>query len=393
MNQQRHAPTSPGPASRILHPRAGFTLVELLVVIAIIGILAALIATAAAGALKRARQAQIKVELDQLSMAFETYKDTNGSYPPNCQVDDTNFDAATPEPTPAPINESQVLTDLKRHLRQAFPHQREPENLLRALVGDSATVGSGTGQALPGGMSAGEAIVFWLGGFSSDPKYPISGEGGPSYAPLVIKPGANPSEYRTLDPISNRKWIMPLAVARLGPRDDQGYFPAPATGPNASLGKRFIEFTDANGVLRRINFWQYIAPKSQQPYVYFDTSRHPAGIQLAVGGTVLGPFDPPAASDLAGDMVLHVHAVKKVSDSITPNGVPIQFATPDKFQILHAGIDGEWGEEVFELMSAHGVNGSTNPNDYLPFPTGPFTGEAADTIVNFSEATLEDSQP
>ena len=35
--------------------------------------------------------------------------------------------------------------------------------------------------SLHGGMTAGEALVFWLGGFSSDPKYPISGEGGPSY--------------------------------------------------------------------------------------------------------------------------------------------------------------------------------------------------------------------
>ena len=50
---------------------------------------------------------------------------------------------------------------------------------------------------LPGGMSAGEAVVFWLGGFSSDEKYPISGEGGPSY---LVQNSGN-SGNAALDPV------------------------------------------------------------------------------------------------------------------------------------------------------------------------------------------------
>jgi hypothetical protein len=178
---------------------------------------------------------------------------------------------------------------------------------------------------------------------------------------------------------------MPLELARLAPRADDGFF-------NEGDG-RFIEYEVAvNGVTqtRRINFWQYVPKKSTQPYVYFDTSRHLPEPR----------FDPPAATLPTGlgpdGNGLHVHAIKKAAESF---GAPlvIEFANPEKFQILHAGVDDEWGEEAFELMSAHGVvEAGRDPSkvtEYLPYPTGPFTGEIADTIVNFSPATLEKSQP
>jgi hypothetical protein len=105
---------------------------------------------------------------------------------------------------------------------------------------------------------------------------------------------------------------------------------------------------------------------------------------------LLGAYDPPAATDLNPN-ALHVHAIKTRSQSAN-DAVQIQFANKDKFQILHAGIDDEWGEEAFEEMSIHNV-GTNDPDNYLLFPNGPFTGEVADTLTNFSEGTLEASQP
>jgi prepilin-type N-terminal cleavage/methylation domain-containing protein len=388
-NIQHRASSHVGAASRaaLCPPRLGgptraaFTLIELLVVITIIGILVALLTVAAVAALRTARQTEIKAEINQMDEALVEYKNKTTAFPPNAQTDDA--DATSPTETAAtPLSESQILSDLKRHLKQAFPRHQEPDDLIRVLCGlRPQNTMNFPAQGLPGGMSAGEALVFWLGGFSSDPRYPISGEGGPSYPIQARGATNNPS----LDPIESRPWVFPFDVSRLAPRDDNtGYF-----DPDG----RFIEYTvrikNVNQH-RRINFWQYVPRNSTQPYLYFDTSRHDATTA----------FDPPAATDAATDaagnsVALHVHAVKKARDAAVTGALPIQYVEPEKFQILHCGLDDAWDEEAFERMSAHGA--SADPmdlNSYLLFPDGPFVGEVADTIVNFTtETKLEDATP
>jgi hypothetical protein len=262
---------------------------------------------------------------------------------------------------------------MKRHMKQAFPRHQESDDLIRALCGIQRQNTSDYPQALEGGMSAGESLVFWLGGFSADPRYPISGEGGPSYP--IQSPGN--TNNHTLDPIETRKWIFPFEVSRLAPRDDNDEY----------FAGRFIEYTariKGQAQLRRINFWQYVPRNSTQPYLYFDTSRHDATAE----------FDPPAATEISGlgpeGTGLHVHAVKKASDSAGA-AVPIQFVEPEKFQILHCGLDDAWDVAAFERMSAHEIANGAEP---LLFPAGPFIGEVADTIVNFTtETKLEDATP
>lgn len=388
MNKSLTTRTSLPPGSRILHPRRAFTLVELLVVITIIGILASLITVAAVGALRRGQEARTKIELNQIADAFEHSKTTVGSYPPNCQTDD-NVAGGT-EPTATPLSEADALADLKRYLQQIAPRHKESDNLLRVLVGLNA-VGADAGnyqKVLPGGMTAGEAIVFWLGGFSSDPKYPISGEGGPSYR---LPNGKNKPENPSLDPITTRKWVFPFEVARLGGRTEDGFF-----DPQYN---RFIEYTiTINGVAqdRRINFWQYLPAKSKEPYMYFDTSRHPAGV-LSGPSNLLATYDPPAATLPTGlgpnGEGLHVHALKRKADTITTTTPQVEFVNPEKFQVIHCGTDDAWGTDEFEKMSVHDI-GQNDWTLYLLYPTGPFTGDAADTIVNFATQTrLEDAQP
>jgi prepilin-type N-terminal cleavage/methylation domain-containing protein len=360
------APRSPLPA-----PRRAFTLVELLVVITIIGILASLITVAAVAALKNAQQTRIKVELGQIATGLEEYKNKVTAYPPNLQTDGTGANA--------PLDEAQVFQDLKKHLKQIAPRNNEPDELLQKLAG------LGAAPQLAGGMTAGEAVVFWLSGFSSDPKYPISGEGGPSYSVQ----GVAATDRAKADNVSSRNWIYPFEVTRLGPRADDDYFDQSTN--------RFIEYTvnTGNGAeLRRINFWQYTPAKSEEPFLYFDTSRHPA---YDIANAVPARFDPPAATELTGlgpnGEGLHVHALKKRSDAAGTNVAQIQFVEPERFQVLHCGNDGAWGIDEFERMSVHDVN-TNNADDYLLFPNGPFTGEVADTVANFaSQNKIEDAQP
>ena len=369
-------------AWRLAPPRA-FTLVELLVVITIIGILAGLITVAAVAALRRAKLTAIKVQVDQISGAFETYKDKTTAYPPNLQTDEGgDLDSAT------------VLNDVRRHMRQVASRSNEPDALVAGLAGLTSTgaaLNRSSTTGLPGGMSAGEAVVFWLSGFSSDPAYPISGEGGPSYE----IPSLGGTDNAKLDPIESRRWLYPFKVEQLGPRDDDGYF-----DDDEGVG-RYIEYqVTINGVphLRRINFWQFTPDGTTQPILYFDTSRHPAAV--VANGNITSPFDPPAATEPTElgpqQMGLHVHAIKRINPLYNENNAgtvsPIVFVNPDKFQVLHSGIDDRWGtDESFELMTAHRVQ-STDPADYLLYPTGPFTADVADTVVNFTTGTLEDSQ-
>jgi prepilin-type N-terminal cleavage/methylation domain-containing protein len=369
--RNRLAPRSPLPA-----PRSAFTLVELLVVITIIGILAALITVAAVGALKKANETRTKVELNQMAGGIDEYKNKTTAYPPNCQTDAVG-----------PLDEVGIFNDLKRHMRQGYPRNQESDNLLRALIGLQPDPNSADKDSFPqwlnGGMTAGEALVFWLGGFSTDPKYPISGEGGPSYQ--ISNKGVLTN--RTEDPIESRKWVYPFNIERLSPRASDGYF-------DDATVSRFVEYKDPKGQWRRINFWQYVPAKSEQPYLYFDSSRHPAGV--VSGSNLLGPYDPPAAT-VPSKIGLNVYAFKKLNPSYssTNTGVPaVTYVNPDKFQILHCGIDDHWDTDDYSAFAKIGTAnvGKNDPDKFLLFPAGPFTGEIADTIVNFTtETKIEDA--
>jgi prepilin-type N-terminal cleavage/methylation domain-containing protein len=339
------------PASNIEHHRRAFTLVELLVVITIIGILASLIVTAAIGAMGKAQDTRIKAEINEVANALDEYKNKTTAYPPNLQ---TNFGSEHDPLTPA--QKTQVFNDLKKHMKQAFPRHQESDELLLRLAGLSTNLAGG--KQLDGGMTAGEALVFWLGGFSSDPKYPISGEGGPSY----LASDANQ------DPIESRSFVFPFEVTRLGPRDEDKYFDS----------DRYVTYPDPrvpndSSRTRRINFWQYFPRNQEESYVYLDTSRYSPDV-----------FDPPAAPGV------HVHALKHIENPGSPSE-RVLFVNPDKFQVLHCGRDDEWGED-FDRTSYEQY--LTSAADFLTFPEGPFIGEMSDTIVNFTEQTkIEDAQP
>src|SRR4051812_43513682 len=140
--------------SEIRNPKSeiaklGFTLVELLVVITIIGILASLIVVAAVGALKTAARTRIKAELNQIAGGVDECRNKTNAYPPNCQTDGTG-----------PLDENAVALDLQRYFK-SFALQREPPDVILRLAG-RATTTSGNGTQLVGGMTAAEALVFWL---------------------------------------------------------------------------------------------------------------------------------------------------------------------------------------------------------------------------------------
>ena len=369
--------------------RSAFTLVELLVVIAIIGLLVGLLAPAAMRAVGSANKAAILTEIQQYDSAIKDFKNEVGAFPPNAQTDA----AGTANKH---INNSTVLSNFKRYFKKAFPSHREPSYLVEAIVGNSHSTASGTtlpSGPLAGGMNGAESLIFWLSGFSDDPKYPISGVGGPSYS----IPSAGGSNNRTFDRINDRSWRLDVRLDNLGPRAEDDYFD--------QTDNRYIEYQDPQDParLRRINFWYLKGNRTPAPFVYFDASR---------GSSAEAQNDPPAAVLLGSSLqfqgadadalneLFYVHAIKRVkSDASAAN--PLEFANDGTFQILHPGIDEAWG--IMPMVSPSNSGDLIDSDQYhdngsntvlgLVFPDGPWTGDLADTLTNFSDSTLEDAQP
>ena len=134
--------------------RSGFSLVEMLVVIAILGILAALILPAVWRAVVRARETRIILEVSQLDMALESYRQNRGAYPPGGFPGD---DAASLE-----IRSEQY----RRHLRRAFPRHQHDDS------GDGALT-----QLVAARLTPAESLVFWLAQVVNDPRRPLTSDG------------------------------------------------------------------------------------------------------------------------------------------------------------------------------------------------------------------------
>jgi len=160
--------------------------------------------------------------------------------------------------------------------------------------------------------------------------------------------------------------------------------------------RRFMNVTRANGNMVQIQLYEYLAPNSEEPFVYFDTSRE-TPLQVVDNWTTTEFF---YTSPTSGGNIYPLKQMRADAPSPPPTTGGLQFVeyvNAGKFQILHCGLDDAWGD--FFLGGAT-LNDSmsniltTNPN-FIPnllFPTGPFLGDIADTVGNFGEGTLEDAQ-
>ncbi len=110
----------------------GFTLTELLVVITIMAILMALLVAVVYYAFAGAKENAMWMETQSIQKGFELYKAKHGSYPP----DGTNQE------------------DVSNHIRSIHPRA--------------------SAAGIPSGLDQAEMLVFWLKGYTSDPRNPIS---------------------------------------------------------------------------------------------------------------------------------------------------------------------------------------------------------------------------
>lgn len=308
--------------------RPGFTLVEILVVIVIIGILASLAVPAIMGALDRAKTGAIRTEVEGLSQAVEAYKLQYGSYPPDF-VD---------------------WSIVERHYRRAFPNIAQSElTLLRSLLQD------GNGNYVPTAMDRAEALVWALGGFSSNPEYPFTGTGGP------LSQLGTSGVYQINTGRANSLFDFSTELLTYYGTGDgkQQVNPANTLG----TGNRYLS-TDDDDL-----FLTYLSADDGAPYVYFDSKTYDYQVSgsnvVGVGemngyigpGGACRPFvsDQPVLKETSGTYGSRVKALKGW-----------RFVNQDSFQIISGGIDGILGD-----LERYDVDGDDNEDPiYFQYPTG-----------------------
>lgn len=305
--------------------RAAFTLVELLVVITIIGLLAAITVPVIRGALVRARDTAMRMEIENIERGVNAYATKyNGDLPPD--------------------GSSWLV--LNRHLNKAFPRI---SNIDRCLLYNmchtprvtSATANPSGGVLDPTAINRSEAIVLFLGGLSDDETRPFTGPGGP----LQIVPGASPVSGvpAPLAPenyqynIERNNAMVDFDVARL----TLAQLPNP-TAP-VSAANRVISSDGDGDVLP-----EYLPDGRETPFVYFERRTYgfiadplPSGVQpyngyIATNGSAIRPYktalNPPGGSG-----------------GYTAATVPeaLRWQNADSFQIICAGQDDHFGNLAF----------------------------------------------
>jgi len=238
-------------------------------------------------------RAAAKIEVQALNDAVENYRSKAGDYPP----DGSNW------------------AQTERHLRKAYPNILSSEiNLLNPANGAM--------------MDRAEALVFFLGGFSSDSQRPFTGKGGPF---INIGTIAAPI-YRYNISRENSHFEFPLA--RLTVLSD-------------ASGNIFSEDETLFAVVTSDIFPVFMGRGNSKlagvPYVYFDSRTYLSNI-----GTVAMPlyncYQPSniltATSPTAprGDL----GAVRPYLAGVTAAGA-FTFENSKTFQIIAPGIDGRYG--------------------------------------------------
>jgi prepilin-type N-terminal cleavage/methylation domain-containing protein len=325
--------------------RAAFTLVEVLVVILIIGILIGLLLPAVMAAIRKAHEAQVTAEMNNLATALASFKNLYGDYPPSrvilCESGYNSLTAAQLSAVAGPVSPSGVDTDIALSALVA----RSQIYLSRFWPRvDFNGANNGTGLDFNGDgvietnffiLSGSECLAFFLGGL------PINNGNGTFAMSGFSKSPINPFVNSLL--ATNR--VVPqyeFVVGRLIDQDGDG----------------FPSYVDPINTV----------PGSQRSYAYFFSYGANSYDPNDVNGYGHS-FDQSGVSSDAGDFEVDDDATGTFTEwgflvgfatssttanfAVSPAPNPyttgpsssgnVAWVNPTTFQIICSGQDAEWG--------------------------------------------------
>jgi type II secretory pathway pseudopilin PulG len=302
--------------------------VELLVVIAIIGVLIALLVVAIGRAQVTVREGAMATEVQRIGQALQAFKTNNQvEFPPDFAGN--------------PAAHQQVID---RYMQRMFRY-RNPQTDLPRVPGQAA----GQPQLLLS-LDPSEALYFWLRGFTNDPANPLFG-------PMGVDPNT-----------VERTPIFEFDKERLKDMDGDGFLEYyPEYAPDRPL-VYYVHYNyvntfalaDTNLQLRRGPNQQALLP-APRPYI----SSQPLG----------GSF-----VNVPSGFAVGAYPAQKAN-----------YAAPNTFQIICAGLDNEFGIQVpVTEYQAFAYPAGPYP---ITLPNGVQSSGHRDNITNFVERTLESAMP
>jgi prepilin-type N-terminal cleavage/methylation domain-containing protein len=328
--------------------RAAFTLVELLTVIAIIGVLVGLIVPAVMFARTSIMRRAIAMETTSLADAVTKYEQKFNDLPP----DGTNAAVVT------------------RHLQKIYPQIASSELALIGAVSNNAAV---IDASPTGVMDPAEALVFFLGGYSENAQYPISGVGGP----IFITHATTGAQVTSATPPAQRGAIQ-YNTDRNSPFFD---FKQERLSLTQESGLTISnDETTILGLAPSFNDVLPVYKLSGQtaPFVYFDQRTY--SIPRSGGGRFFSHYTTAnngvARPYRSANLNTRVGAVPANADAY------FEYVQPKGFQLLSAGLDDNFGGIPFDPSSGGGPVFYRFPSgesiDFAGYPT------AAPVVGNFT---------
>jgi prepilin-type N-terminal cleavage/methylation domain-containing protein len=346
--------------------RRGFTLVELLVVIVVIAILIALLLPAINGAVRTARVGAASAEINQLAQALAQFKAQYGVYPPSSIILSETGDYGTATISVAFPNVPTAVLQQKiarsvQYLRRIWPKMATTTTGATLSIPGVYYDFNNNGKAdAPYMLDGAECLVFFLGGLPGlvDGNWTTVG---------FSKNPANPAISPTVTLGANRS--SPMFEFRPGRLNDN--YPQFSNGTS---GNGFPEYSDNLSTLG-----------TPQPFVYFSSYEgagyDPDDVNYAEEGSLQNGTpvaatwgtDGQPSSGIGARFYNLISASNPNGVSFAPNpytnGAPLpmtgntsnpEYVNKNSFQIISAGIDGQFG--IGGFYRATGA-------DVLPLPT------------------------